>query len=133
MLLDANGAYFFRPHPYRMSAAGRVSVEQPTYRAPRPLDEYIPPAETANVKQFVDACVPAFATATHKRSHAIMYDTLTDGLPALGRIPNIDGLFIAAGFGTSAFSVAPAVGETLAQLLVDGNPARDITPFAPTR
>lgn len=132
MLLDANSTFFFRPHPYHMSAAGRVSLESQT-QGIESLDEFVSASDSTSVKQFVEACLAEFANVSTKRAHPILYDTPKDGLPALGRIANIDGLYVAVGFGTSAFAVAPAVGETLAQLLVDGSAARDVSSFSPLR
>lgn len=132
VLLDANGAYFFRPHPYHMSAAGRVSFElqKPGPEAP---DEFIAPSETAQVTTFVQACIPAFTNVAVKRAHSIFYSSPTDGLPALGRISSVTGLFVATGFGTSTFSVAPAVGETLAQMVIDASTPADVSSFDPLR
>lgn len=132
LLLDATGEYFFRSHPYRMSAAGRVSP-QPQTQGVETLNDFVPVHETSNVNQFVATCIPAFAGVAPKRAHTVMYDTPGDGLPALGRVANVNGLYVAAGFGTSAFSVAPAVGETVAQMVVDGNTARDLSVFDPLR
>lgn len=132
MVLDANSAFFFRPHPYHMSAAGRVAVETQPYGLDA-IEEYVTPSEAASVKQFVDGVVPALINVTPKRSHAIVYDTLGDGLPAMGKVVNLDGLYVAAGFGASAFAVAPAVGATLAEILIDGSSARDISSFDPLR
>lgn len=132
LLLDSSGEYFFRSHPYRMGAAGRVSPQaQP--QGVDTLNEFVSVQDTSNVNQFVASCIPAFAGVSPKRAHTVMYDTPGDGLPALGRVGNFNGLYVAAGFGTSAFSVAPAVGETLAQMLVDGSAARDISVFDPLR
>lgn len=132
MLLDANGAFFFRPHPYRMSAAGRVSPDAQS-QSPDTLDEFVSTSETASVKQFVNACIPAYENSVPKRMHPILYDLSGDGLPVLGRVQSFDGLYVGAGFGTSAFSVAPEVGALLAQILVDGTAARDVSGFDPLR
>lgn len=132
MLLDANGAYFVRPHPYHMSAAGRVAPDT-TSQGTDTVDEFVSTGETASVKQFVTACIPAYANSVPKRMHPILYNTPGDGLPVLGRVQSFDGLYVGAGFGTGAFSVAPAVGELLAQLLIDGTSARDLSVFDPLR
>lgn len=132
IVLDANGAYFFRTHPFHMSAAGRVSLETQKQTI-ESLEEFIAPAEAANVTTFVQACIPAFANVTAKRAHSILYSASADGLPALGRISNVTGLFVATGFGTSAFAVAPAVGDTLAQMVIDGSAATDVSSFDPLR
>lgn len=132
IFLDAGGEFFLRSHPYRMSAAGYVARQTEFFNADQ-LDEYVPPTTRARVTQFAAQYLPALANAQPKRGHSIAYDTLADGLPALGRITNVEGLYIAAGFGASAFAVAPAVGETLAQLVVDGTAPHDISAFHPLR
>lgn len=132
MVLDAQGTYYFRPHPYRMSAAGRIATETQTQGA-ETLDEFVTPIETADVNQFVQSVIPAFADVTPKRSHSILYDEPMDGRGVLGKIANLQGLYVAAGFGTSAFSIAPAVGETLAQMVIDGSVGRDISWLDPLR
>lgn len=132
MLLDAEGNEMLRPHPYRMFAAGRISEAIQTSSVDS-LDEYIPASDAAAVNRVLANWIPALANLTPKRSHATLYDTMSDGLPAFGRVSSINGLYVTAGFGPSAFSVAPAVGETLAQLLIDGQSARDVSSFDPLR
>jgi 4-methylaminobutanoate oxidase (formaldehyde-forming) len=41
-----------------------------------------------------------------------------DGLPFLGAVPGIDGLFVAAGCCVAGFSISPAAGYAIAQLAV---------------
>jgi sarcosine oxidase subunit beta len=132
LMLNADDNSFFRPHPYHMGAAGIVATE-PRAQTVEQLDELISLLETSLVNDFVSRCLPAFQNPSPKRAHTILYDTLNDGLPALGRASTVDGLYIAAGFGTSAFAVAPAVGETLAQWVIDGDAARDLAAFDPLR
>lgn len=132
MILDASGTLFLRPHPYHMSAAGTIEPTAASQSVDS-LSEVIYPNEAQHVAGFVGASVPALANATPKRGHTIMYDAPADGLPALGRVSGVDGLVVAAGFGASAFSVAPAVGEALAQILFDGSAARDLSLFDPAR
>jgi glycine/D-amino acid oxidase-like deaminating enzyme len=132
IFLDAQGAFFLRPHPYRMSAAGYIDDQTKTFGADT-LDEYVPPQDAARVLQFAARCVPGLAKAQLKRGHTILYDMCADSLPALGRVTSVEGLYVAAGFGTSAFSVAPAVGELLAQLVIDGTALRDVSSFQPLR
>ncbi len=132
MLIDASGAHFVRPHPYRMSAAGWISTDA-NFQNVDALDEYVLPNEYARVQNFLTACLPEFANTRPKRAHTVLYETCADGLPALGRVGNFDGLYIAAGFGASAFAVAPAVGESVMQMLVDGDATRDISSFHPQR
>lgn len=132
MLLDARGAHFFRPHPYRMSAAGNVAAEG-SAQGVEGFDDFVSPRDMDAIHTFLTDCVPAFAHVPPKRAHAIVYATMADGLPALGRAGAVNGLYVAAGFGASAFSVAPAVGEMVAQMAIDASAADEVLSFDPMR
>lgn len=131
MLLDEAGGLFLRPHPYHMSAAG--SVDSAMVQGVDVLDEYVNTTQATRVARFVADCVPAFGAPVAKRAHTIVYDTPVDGLPLLGRVGTVEGLYAALGFGTSAFAVAPAVGQTLARMLLDGTSASAVAAFDPQR
>ena len=55
-----------------------------------------------------------------------------DGLPYFGPVTDAPGLILATAFKSTVI-VTPLVGETIAQLVVDGQTALDITPFSPNR
>jgi sarcosine oxidase len=57
----------------------------------------------------------------------------TDGRPLLGPAPGAPRILLACGFSGVGFKFAPAVGDILADLAVDGTTSRDIGFFAPTR
>jgi glycine/D-amino acid oxidase-like deaminating enzyme len=48
-----------------------------------------------------------------------IYDCTPDLMPLLGRVPGLDGLSVAVGFSGHGFKIAPAVGEMLADDLLD--------------
>jgi sarcosine oxidase subunit beta len=51
--------------------------------------------------------------------------------PILGRVPGVDGLIVAVGFSGHGFKIAPAVGQCIAEMIVDGkSSAVDISPLA---
>lgn len=56
-----------------------------------------------------------------------------DGLPLIGPYGDTKGLYVAAGFNGGGFSWAVATGKALAQLIVQGISAFDLTPFDPNR
>ncbi|MDN4999373.1 NAD(P)/FAD-dependent oxidoreductase [Bradyrhizobium sp. GCM10027634] len=57
-----------------------------------------------------------------------------DGLPLIGRVPQDDGLYVATGHGPWGILNAPATGEALAELIVEGaTRSVDLTPFDPAR
>src|SRR5215218_6712011 len=52
-----------------------------------------------------------------------------DAHPIIGRLP-IDGLFIAAGFSGAGFKKGPAVGQSMAELVLNGQTSFvDLGPF----
>jgi glycine/D-amino acid oxidase-like deaminating enzyme len=57
-----------------------------------------------------------------------------DGLPLIGRMPQIEGVYVATGHNVWGILNAPATGEALAELIADGVArSTDLTPFDPTR
>lgn len=58
---------------------------------------------------------------------------LPDGLPAIGRAPGFDNLYVAAGHGMLGITLAPATGAAIADLMVRGRADVDLAPFDPGR
>ena len=58
---------------------------------------------------------------------------LPDGLPAIGRAPGFDNVYVAAGHGMLGITLAPVTGAVIADLMVRGTAGRDLTPFDPGR
>jgi sarcosine oxidase subunit beta len=73
--------------------------------------------------------IPAMSKAVYLHGHAGLYDMSPDAHPIIGKTP-IEGLYIAAGFSGAGFKKGPAVGQCLAELIVDGRSALvDLEPF----
>ena len=57
-----------------------------------------------------------------------------DGLPVVGPVPGIEGLFIVTGFTGNDFHLAPSIGEGMAQMMLEQPvSAFDPAAFAPSR
>ena len=57
-----------------------------------------------------------------------------DGLPLIGKVPRSDGLYVATGHNVWGILNAPATGEALAELIVDGTAQSvDLAAFDPIR
>ena len=57
-----------------------------------------------------------------------------DGVPLIGRVPGSEGAYIATGHSVWGILNAPATGEALAELIVDGRAETiDLDPFDPAR
>lgn len=51
---------------------------------------------------------------------------MPDGLPILGPVAGVEGLFVAAGFSGHGFALAPTVGDILARLALGRDPLPDL-------
>lgn len=58
---------------------------------------------------------------------------LPDGLPAIGRAPGFDNVYVAAGHGMLGITLAPVTGAVIADLIVRGRTDLDVAPFDPGR
>ena len=57
-----------------------------------------------------------------------------DGLPLIGPVPGVDGAYVATGHSVWGILNAPATGEAMAELIVDGAARSvDLTAFDPGR
>lgn len=80
-------------------------------------------------EDFIDVTVdrvgnrfPGFADAAITSSYAGCYDVTPDWNPVISRT-GLDGLVVAAGFSGHGFKIAPAVGQLVADLVIDGHSA----------
>ena len=74
--------------------------------------------------------LPILEQAKVKTGWAGFYEDTPDKHPILGAIPGVDGFLCAAGFSGHGIMHAPAAGEAIAELIVDGRTSFDITPLA---
>lgn len=70
---------------------------------------------------------PDLADARIVRTWGGWMDKSADGVPALGRVDEIPGLYVACAFNGHGFGIAPAAGEQLAKLIVTGETDVDLT------
>jgi D-amino-acid dehydrogenase len=56
-----------------------------------------------------------------------------DGLPLIGALPGLDGIYLATGHGMLGVTLAPATANLLAPLVLEGRAAPELIPFDPAR
>jgi sarcosine oxidase subunit beta len=83
-----------------------------------PLD--VPPALEPWVRARAAWRHPAFADLRIVRSWSCYYEMTPDDHPIVGRVPNVSGLFVAAGFSGHGFMHAPATAELVVEEMLDG-------------
>jgi glycine/D-amino acid oxidase-like deaminating enzyme len=77
---------------------------------------------------------PVLAGAKILARQACFRPITRDGLPLIGRVPGCEGAYVATGHSVWGILNAPATGEAMAELIVDGAARTvDLTPFDPGR
>jgi sarcosine oxidase subunit beta len=89
-----------------LSAAGNPETELPTWRA--------------NVRSGIRTLVPTLEYVELGIVVPGIYDTTPDRQAILGKLPGLDGLYVAAGFSGHGFMMAPAVARIIAGAVLGG-------------
>ena len=77
---------------------------------------------------------PALAAAPIKARQACFRPVTEDGLPLIGAVAGVDGAYVATGHSVWGMLNAPATGEAMSELILDGAAGHvDLAPFAPGR
>ena len=77
---------------------------------------------------------PAFAEANVRAAQACFRPVTRDGLPLIGRVPGVPGAYVATGHSVWGILNAPATGEAMTELIVEGaSRTVDLSPFDPER
>jgi sarcosine oxidase subunit beta len=74
--------------------------------------------------------VPALEAAEISNGWAGLYETTPDHNSVLGPPAAVGGLMLANGFSGHGFMHSPAVGQLIAEWIVDGKPSLDLSPLA---
>ena len=79
------------------------------------------------------ALVPDLARLRLLRSFAGVRTAVVDGLPLIGRLPDLENGFVATGFEGAGICLGPITGKAMAQLICEEVPALDLSSFDPAR
>lgn len=79
------------------------------------------------------ALVPDLARLRLLRSFAGVRTAVVDGLPLIGRLPDVVNGFVATGFEGDGICLGPITGMAIAQLICGEVPALDLSSFDPAR
>ncbi|MCW2839405.1 MAG: FAD-dependent oxidoreductase [Aeromicrobium sp.] len=97
-------------------------------------DKYSNIASEASIHNYAEKLIhrfPGFPDPSVTHSYAGVYDVPPDWNPVIGPVGGIDGLILCAGFAGHGFKISPAVGDLVADLVIEGDstdadiPARD--------
>ena len=118
-------------------ADGTTYVCAVSSESPLPLDPAAVAPDPGAIERLHAMCrrlSPALAEAKVLARQACFRPVTEDGLPLIGAVPGVEGGYVAAGHSVWGILNAPATGEAIADLILDGAPRTlDLSPFAPTR
>lgn len=105
--------------------------------SPLPIDPAAVVPDAGAIERLERICAavsPALASGKILARQACYRPIARDGLPLIGRVPGIEGAFIATGHSVWGILNAPATGDAMAGLIVDGAALSvDLSPFNPDR
>jgi sarcosine oxidase, subunit beta len=128
--IDCIAGSYLRPHGSELTLAGLGEWRPAHPPDPDDFRETNDPEFIDEVRRRLAHRLPGMNQAAFVRGHAGIYDVSPDSRAVLGKVPGIDGLFVAAGFSGTGFKTAPAVGASMAELILDGRSRTvDIGPF----
>jgi glycine/D-amino acid oxidase-like deaminating enzyme len=77
---------------------------------------------------------PVLAAMPIKARQVCFRPVTEDGLPLIGGVPGVEGAYVATGHSVWGMLNAPATGEAMTELILDGTARHvDLAPFAPGR
>jgi glycine/D-amino acid oxidase-like deaminating enzyme len=104
---------------------------------PLPLDPARVEADPGALERLEAMCrhlSPTLANAPIRARQACYRPVTRDGLPLIGAIPGLSNAYVATGHSVWGILNAPATGEALAELILDGAARTvDLAPFDPVR
>jgi glycine/D-amino acid oxidase-like deaminating enzyme len=105
--------------------------------SPLPVDpaEVRPdPGAIERLERMCSAMAPVLASAKILTRQACYRPVTRDGMPLIGRIPGAEAAYVATGHSVWGILNAPATGEAMADLIIDGTAhSVDLAPFDPGR
>jgi sarcosine oxidase, subunit beta len=128
--IDTISGSYFRPHGDAETLIGLGDVKAEYEPDPDSFREDNDADFVTEVAERLANRVPAMDGAGYSRGHAGIYDISPDSRAVIGPLPEVDGLYVAAGFSGTGFKTAPAVGAAMAELILTGHATTvDLRPF----
>jgi len=128
----ADGVYL-RPETGRLMLVGSIEPGEADDEVADPdsFNERVDFDVVADFSERVARRYPLMERGTSAGGWASLYDITPDWHPIMGALPGVQGLYCAAGGSGHGFKLGPAVGEMMADLIINGEKAgADINLFS---
>ena len=123
---DIAQSFSFRPESPTLTMVGFAEdeVELDNY------DEGIDQAVAADALAKLIRRMPAMSQSYYRGGWSGLFTTTPDWHPILDRVPGIEGLYCMVGFSGHGFKLAPAIGQAMSELILDGQASSvDLNPL----
>jgi glycine/D-amino acid oxidase-like deaminating enzyme len=118
-------------------ADGTTYVCAISSESPLPVDPAHVAPDPGAISRLQTMCAsmsPALGAAKVLASQACYRPVTQDGLPLIGGVRDVEGAYVATGHSVWGILNAPATGEAMAELILDGDTRTvDLAPFDPAR
>jgi glycine/D-amino acid oxidase-like deaminating enzyme len=108
-----------------------ISTETPV--PINPADVVPDPGAIERLRRMCARISPRMAPSAIRSTGACHRPVTWDGLPIIGAVRDVAGAYVATGHSVWGILNAPATGEAVAQLILDGSAQIDLSPFDPGR
>lgn len=120
---DISQSFSFRPDGSNFTTMGFGDDDEQADPDTYPQGLELPQAAIARGK--LARRVPGMADAYYRGGWSGLFTTTPDWHPVLDAVPGTEGLYCAIGFSGHGFKLSPAVGKSVAELVLEGS-ARDV-------
>jgi glycine/D-amino acid oxidase-like deaminating enzyme len=127
-ILDRPHATYMRPETGNLTIHGFFAYDEIV--DPDHYNEGADPGEVLRNAELIAERFPAMEHGLSMGGYSGVYDNTPDHEPVLGAVPEHPGLYVNFGWSGHGFKHAPAIGDILAQVVLDGHaPEWDLAPF----
>lgn len=124
---------YFRPETGGVVLVGTGDHGDPIEEADTLRDDQVDLGHVDRIMGLIAHRMPSFDDAQYTAGWTGPYDITPDWNPIIGAVPGHEGLFVGVGFSGHGFKMAPTVGESLAQTILDQPVRVSIDDYSPTR
>ncbi len=130
---DMAKAIYYRPAGPHRALLGRGYPKPYEYVNPDKYEHTVDPPFIEEVRERFHDRLPRMREALMIDAYVGLYDVTPDWHPILGKT-DVDGFYMCAGFSGHGFKTGPAVGEALAEEILDGGTSvTDLSRFSLNR
>ncbi|MCY4414875.1 MAG: FAD-dependent oxidoreductase [Chloroflexi bacterium] len=120
---DISQSFSFRPDGSNCTTMGFGDDDEQS--DPEVYPQGVDITEAASARARLARRVPGMADAYYRGGWSGLFTTTPDWHPILDAVPGMAGLYCAIGFSGHGFKLSPAIGKSVAELVLEGR-ARDV-------